>query len=161
MEGKQYCCELNSRENDGSNSNHIEALNIGYKLMSDLRKEKVPSTEEGCTHFWQDIIREDTMRNRTFFFTIILSLLFATSLFIPTDGFAKLYKWVDENGGVHWSDKPPGPDEKVKETTILESIGHKKYENLTTHSEISAKIESLQETLNDGNEKTFLGMKGC
>ena len=67
-------------------------------------------------------------------FSIFLLLSFM--FFSPADGFAKSYKWIDANGGVHWSDEPPAPDMKVKEITILNSIEDKEYEQQTQHNEV-------------------------
>ena len=74
-------------------------------------------------------------------------LIFSFVFFSPPDASAKIYKWIDENGGVHWSDKPPAPDKKGKETTTLKSIEDKDYGNLTQPSEINDKIDALQKTL--------------
>jgi peptidoglycan hydrolase CwlO-like protein len=142
----------------GYDRNLIEHCKADYKRVYVLRKKvppEIPSYDGGNPNFWRHVTKEkeNTMRNRTFFLTIILSLLFATRIFIPTDSFAKIYKWVDENGGVHWSDKPPGPDEKVKESSILKSIEDKEYEKLTEPSAIRDKIESLQETLKGRQEE--------
>lgn len=49
---------------------------------------------------------------------LIFSVLFSFS----TDGLAIMYKWVDTDGQIHWSDSAPPPDEKA---TIL-----KEYETI-------------------------------
>lgn len=53
----------------------------------------------------------------------INSLLLVSLLFLcPSDTFAKVYKWVDENGKTHFSDTPPKPEDTVKNLTEFESI---------------------------------------
>ncbi|PWK47881.1 ankyrin repeat domain-containing protein [Pleionea mediterranea] len=45
------------------------------------------------------------------FFTIV------SLLFLQTDLYSKIYKWTDENGKVHYSDKPP-PSKKVEQLNL-------------------------------------------
>ncbi len=55
---------------------------------------------------------------RFIYYLLIPSVLF----FCPSDICAKLYKWVDENGKVHFSDKPPHPEETAEDVKEYESI---------------------------------------
>ena len=45
----------------------------------------------------------------------LLNILLILSVLLvwPSDVLAKMYKWVDENGQIHFSDKPPAPDKKA------------------------------------------------
>lgn len=52
---------------------------------------------------------------------LILSVL----LICPSDIFAKMYKWVDENGQIHWSDTPPPPDEEALNLKEYETVEDK------------------------------------
>ena len=52
---------------------------------------------------------------------LILSIL----LISPSDIFSKMYKWVDENGQIHWSDTPPPPDEKTQTLKEYETVEDK------------------------------------
>jgi len=47
----------------------------------------------------------------------LLNSILALSLFLiyPSDTFAKMYKWFDEKGGIHWSDRPPDTDKQIKD----------------------------------------------
>lgn len=48
-----------------------------------------------------------------YFLNILLA--FSILFLCPSDLFAKMYKWVDENGKISFSDKPPPEDDKVKD----------------------------------------------
>ena len=52
----------------------------------------------------------------------ILYVVFCLSLFLFSDSFGKMYKWVDENGQTHFSDKPPDTKKatKLKEYESIE-----------------------------------------
>ena len=52
-------------------------------------------------------------------------LIFCLLLFCPLDGFAKMYKWVDENGKIHLSDAPP-VDQKQKDVKEYKGSGPKR-----------------------------------
>lgn len=52
-------------------------------------------------------------------------LIFFILFFYPSESAAKLYKWTDENGKVHFSDKPPHPEETVEDVKEYESIEDK------------------------------------
>ena len=52
---------------------------------------------------------------------LILSIL----LISPSDIFAKMYKWVDGNGQIHWSDTPPPPGEKAETLKEYETVEDK------------------------------------
>ena len=52
-------------------------------------------------------------------------LVFSFLFVCPLDTFGKMYKWVDENGKVHWSDNPPPPDEKANNLKEYESFEDK------------------------------------
>lgn len=56
-----------------------------------------------------------------FFFLIIL-LNFSIFFLFPFDLLAKMYKWVDETGQVHWSDKPPHPGANIDALKEYETV---------------------------------------
>jgi len=56
---------------------------------------------------------------------VILLLVFILFVFSPQYSFAKMYKWVDENGQIHWSDTPPPPDEKAHALKEYETVEDK------------------------------------
>ena len=50
-------------------------------------------------------------------------LLISAFILLSTSVNAKIYKWIDENGSVHFSDKPYSQDAKeVKVSLILSAI---------------------------------------
>ncbi len=51
----------------------------------------------------------------------LLALLFLFT-YPTTCAHAKMYKWVDENGGIHWSDRPPTPEAKAEALEVYETI---------------------------------------
>jgi hypothetical protein len=42
---------------------------------------------------------------------------------LTTSGYAEVYKWVDANGHIQYSDQPPPPDTKKQAVTIHSSSG--------------------------------------
>ena len=55
---------------------------------------------------------------------VILSMLFVC----PSDLLAKMYKWVDGQGQIHWSDTPPIPEENAKGVEEHETVEDKQKE---------------------------------
>ena len=55
---------------------------------------------------------------RFFCFLFVFPFLFLS----PSDTFGKMYKWVDEAGQIHWSDKPPAPGDSAEDLKEYESI---------------------------------------
>ena len=54
-----------------------------------------------------------------------LLLVFILFVFSPQYSLAKMYKWVDENGQIHWSDTPPPSDEKAHSLKEYETVEDK------------------------------------
>ena len=52
----------------------------------------------------------------------IFLLMLPWLLVSPSDSFGKIYKWVDENGKTHYSDKPPTSEDTVKDVKEFQSI---------------------------------------
>ena len=46
-------------------------------------------------------------------YSLNVLLIFCLLVFCPLDGFAKMYKWADENGKIHFTDQPP-PEEATE-----------------------------------------------
>ena len=55
---------------------------------------------------------------------VILSMLFVC----PSDLLSKMYKWVDEQGQIHWSDTPPTPEENASGVEEHETVEDKQKE---------------------------------
>ena len=52
----------------------------------------------------------------------ILTLLLAAALMLPSLTSAEVYKWVDEDGTVHFTDKPP-PNQETEEVKLDKAQG--------------------------------------
>ncbi|PWK46425.1 DUF4124 domain-containing protein [Pleionea mediterranea] len=79
-----------------------------------------------------------------------LALLLALPLVLPHATAGKIYKWVDENGKVHYSDKPPKDQKKTEQLALPEA----KEETAKTKS-VSAqqRIRNANKWLNNSREK--------
>lgn len=66
-------------------------------------------------------------------------LAFVFLMVCPLDSFAKMYKWVDENGKITFSDTPPPKDKKVKDVKEYKSIeNNDQDEELETPKDLSS-----------------------
>ncbi len=80
--------------------------------------------------FIHEQVRDPSVR----YFLLIGLLLFSHS------NFAEIYKWTDENGRTHYSDKP-NTDRKVEKLNIkINSYKHVTYKSLSDANSISDKV---------------------
>ena len=49
-------------------------------------------------------------------------LVFSLFFLCPLDTSGKMYKWVDETGQIHWSDKPPNSEATAKDIKEYKSV---------------------------------------
>ena len=78
---------------------------------------------------------------------VVLVLLVLTNI---SEVQSKIYKWTDENGKVHFSDKPPKNEQETKEVEIKYSNTQntKQHSNLKSdnNAQVSTKASALENT---------------
>lgn len=79
-------------------------------------------------------------QRKLLFLTLLLSLS-------PASQAAKIYKWVDENGKVHYSDKPPANQQKAESLTLESAT-----EGTTNSSQKQPPAVSAQQRINEANK---------
>jgi len=88
----------------------LAALNYSLEKLNDNYKKRFA------------VERSAYLRNGL---VVNLLLVFILFVFSPQYSLAKMYKWVDENGQIHWSDTPPPVDEKAEILKEYETVEDK------------------------------------
>ena len=85
---------------------------------------------------------------------VLSASLFAMSILMMTSTQADIYKWVDSQGKVHYDQKPPSKDEKVKNVEELKHLAIGKSTVAPPPSEpvsVKAEEKTLEQARAEGN----------
>lgn len=72
--------------------------------------------------------------------------LFIVIFFIPFSGFAEIYTWEDENGGIHFGDSPKKKDNAEKVIVEINSYEHVSYDNVEFYQGSESKQVTMYAT---------------
>ncbi|WP_210330242.1 DUF4124 domain-containing protein [Aliikangiella sp. G2MR2-5] len=94
---------------------------------------------------------------------IIKGLMGLVILLAQVDAYAKVYKWVDKDGKVHYSDKPQSEkaqEVEVKEIPTTKTVKAKIKPIQTSNSNTSSSSRSSSSSKNYGNMQSCSYIKG-